>query len=269
MLRNAVIGALLLGSLSASAYSADKPYAGYLTPGEFDVTTVLEPAPRDGDPRYDADRRIFVATRALLGTPRGALATSDVDYSAPAMMRDFSCAVGISLTPQAAPAVLRVIARAGVDTGAQTNLAKNFYRRQRPYRIDKGAVCQPRSELADSYDYPSGHTTWGWTWALLLTELAPDRAQQILHRGRAYGESRFVCGAHNESAVEAGMASASATLSLVRAKPTFKVDLEAARRELAALRSDPAVARPGGCAAEEALIATPVIPVVPGRGSRR
>ncbi|WP_375398790.1 phosphatase PAP2 family protein [uncultured Sphingomonas sp.] len=262
MRRNVLICAVLLASLSTSALPADRQYAGYLAPGAFDVSTVLEPAPREGDPRYEADRRIFIATRALLKTPRGALATSDVDYSPSAMMRDFSCAVGVSLTPQNAPGVLRVIARAGIDTGAQTNLAKKFYKRSRPYLIDQGAVCQPTSELTDSYDYPSGHTTWGWTWALLLTDLAPDRAQQILHRGRAYGESRFVCGAHNESAVEAGMASASATLAIVRTRPMFRTDLEAARSELAALRSDPTAAKPAGCAAEEALIAEPVMPVL-------
>ncbi len=262
MLRKVLFSAVFLAGLSTSASSADRPYAGYLTPGEFDVTTVLEPAPRKGDPRYEADRQIFKATRILLKTPRGALATSDVDTSPAALMRDFSCAVGVSLTPQNAPAVLRVVARAGIDTGSQTNLAKNFYKRSRPYLIDKGAICQPASQLADSYDYPSGHTTWGWTWAFLLADLAPDRAQQILHRGRAYGESRFVCGAHNESAVEGGMASAGATLTLVRTKAAFRTDLDAARSELAALRSDPAAARPSGCAAEESLIAERVMPAL-------
>jgi acid phosphatase (class A) len=264
MLRKVLIGALLPIGLSTSASSADRPYAGYLTPGEFNVTTVLEPAPRKGDPRYETDRQIFKATRVLLKTPRGALATSDVVTSPAALMRDFSCAVGVSLTPQNAPAVLRVVARAGIDTGSQTNLAKNFYKRSRPYLIDEGAICQPASELADSFDYPSGHTTWGWTWAFLLADLAPDRAQQILHRARAYGESRFVCGAHNESAVEGGMASASATLTLVRTKMAFKTDLEVARSELAALRSDPSAAKPSGCAAEETLIAERVMPALSG-----
>lgn len=262
MPRLAIVSAILL-AVVAGAAPAQKQYAGYLTPSELDVTTIIEPAPREGDPRYDTDRKIFKATRELLKTPRGALATRDADYSPPALMRDFSCAVGVSLTPQSAPAVLRVVGRAGIDTGTQTNLAKNFYKRSRPYRIDEGEICQPKSELADSFDYPSGHTTWGWTWALILTDLAPDRAMQILTRGRAYGDSRFVCGAHNESAVEAGMASASATLALVRTKPAFKTDLEAARTELAALRANPASARPQGCDAEQALIAERVMPALP------
>lgn len=258
------VSAIFAIAIAVPGQSAQQ-YNGYLTLGEFDVSTVVEPSPRPGDPRYDTDRKIFKATRPLLNTPRGALATRDADFSVPAMMRNFSCAVGVELTPQNAPAVLRVIGRAGLDTSAQNSLAKNFYKRARPYRIDKGDICQPKAELGESFDYPSGHTTWGWTWALLLTELAPDRAQAILNRGRAYGESRFVCGAHNESAVEAGMASASATLAVVRTKPAFKADLENARRELSALRADPATPKPKQCDTERALIAERVMPSLTNR----
>ena len=262
----AVLAAAAL-SLATAAYSAEKAYAGYLTPGEFDVTTVILAAPQKGDARYESDRAIFKGTRHMQGTARWQLATTDADYSAPALMRDFRCAVGVALTPENAPKVLRVIGRAGVDTSSQTRIAKDFYKRLRPYRIDQGDICQPKQELGNSFDYPSGHTTWGWTWAFILADLAPDRALPILKRGRAYGESRFVCGAHNESAVEAGMASASATLALVRTKPAFRSDLEDARAELAALRADPSAAKPQGCDAEAALIDRPV--VIPSAKARR
>lgn len=94
---------------------------------------------------------------------------------------------------------------------------------------------------------------------MILAELAPDRAQAIFTRGRAYGESRFVCGAHNQSAVEAGFISASTTMALVRTKPAYKADLEEARSELAGLRANPATPKPQGCEAEAALTAMPVI----------
>ncbi len=99
----------MVAGLSAATRSArPNDPKGYLAPGEFDVTHVLEPAPRPGDPRYKTDREIFRATRKLVGTPRYALATSDVDYSPPAMLRDFSCSAGVVLTPQNAPALTTV-----------------------------------------------------------------------------------------------------------------------------------------------------------------
>lgn len=238
---------------------AQQARSGYLPSGTLDIIQVLSPAPQKGDARYEADRAVFKATRHWQGTPRWDLATRDVQTSPAAMAGDFSCALDVVLTPQNAPLTMAAIAKAGVDTGSQSGAAKNFFKRLRPYQIDEGATCQPPEELKGSYDYPSGHTTWGWTWALLLAELAPDRATPILARGRAYGESRLVCGAHNMSAVEAGRTTASATLAAAHAQPAFLDDLAKARTELTALRSDPARAKPQGCSAEAALVATPIL----------
>lgn len=216
--------------------------AGFLTPGTFDVTRVIEPAPRRGDPRDQADRRTFRATRALRGTPRWQLAASDVETSPAAMMRKFSCAAGIELTPQNAPKLADLVRRASLDTVGQTSAAKDRFARARPFTIDRGPICQPISALRDrrtgriSYDYPSGHTTLGWTWALVLTAALPDRGQDILARGRAYGESRMICGAHNRSAVEAGLQSATATMAVVATTPAYQAALAAVRDELSGLQ---------------------------------
>jgi acid phosphatase (class A) len=181
------------------------------------------------------------------------------------MLQDFSCAMGIVLTPENVPHLAQVAQRAAIDAAAQAGKAKEVYRRERPYVIDDGPTCQAPEELLDprehraSYDYPSGHSTWGWTWALILASAAPDRAQQILERGRAYGESRVVCGVHNQSAVEAGMLAASATMAVVQTKPAYQADLSAAERELADLRAGNGKI-PDGCAAEAALLAERVLP---------
>jgi acid phosphatase (class A) len=262
--QSALLILVITATASVPASSAEKA-TGYLTPHEFDVTSVLEPAPRPGDPRYDTDRKIFRATRKFVDSDRWKLATSDADYAVPALLRDFSCAVGVDLTPKRAPRLVALMQRAGADTGGETSHAKDVLERQRPFMIDHGPVCQPTAELYNqkhgrmSYDYPSGHTTWGWTWAIVLTSIAPDRAQQILERGRAYGESRFICGAHNESAVEAGIQSASATMALVSTKPAYQTDLNAARTEIAALRNGGAPAAQG-CDAEAALLRERVMP---------
>jgi acid phosphatase (class A) len=251
--------ALALGAaLLATGLAAEKPH-GYLADGAFDILAVLPPAPVKGDARYKADRTIFKQTRAMIGSPRYLLATSDANYKQPALMADFSCAVGVALTPEDAPHTKALVDRAAVDTGKQTGIAKNFYKRLRPFQIDKGDICEPKAGLIDSYDYPSGHTTLGWTWALVLADALPDRATAILARGRAYGDSRFICGAHNESAVEGGKLSAGATMAVVRTTPAYQADLAAARSELQALQSDPASAKPTGCDTEAKLVAQRVL----------
>ncbi len=261
MTRLPLLLAVTLASLGAVAGAQQVlGPAGYLKPGAFDVLAILPPAPKSTDPRGIADRAIFKATRALQGSPRWALATNDVKSAPADLFRDFSCAMGIVLTPENAPRTAALLRHAMVDTSRQTNGAKTFYKRQRPFLIDRGPICQPAAEVADSYDYPSGHTTAGWTMATLLAEIASDRATALLARGRAYGESRIVCGVHNASAVEAGRLSASSTLTAMQGDPAFTADLAAARREIAALRHDAGTAKPDAalCTGEAALVAQPL-----------
>lgn len=241
--------------------SSGRQGATYLTPGVVDILAIVPPAPVSSDPRYESDRAIFRATRRFEGSPRWDLATNDAQYGAAVMLKTFSCALGVSLTPDKAPHLIAMLTKAGRDTQRETNVAKKFYRRLRPFLIDDGKTCQNPGELKDSFDYPSGHTTGGWTWALVLADVAPDRASQILARGRAYGESRIVCGAHNNSAVEAGRLSATVTMSFVHNTKAYAADLQATRREFAALRkTSPA---PAQCEAEADLVKLNIYAPVP------
>ena len=105
MTRLPLIIAITLASLGAvaGAQQALGP-AGYLNPGAFDVLAVLPPAPKPSDPRGIADRAIFKATRALEGSPRWAMATNDVKLAPADLFRDFSCSMGIAMTPKKRPA---------------------------------------------------------------------------------------------------------------------------------------------------------------------
>jgi acid phosphatase (class A) len=197
---------------------------------------------------------VFRETRALAGSPRWQLATADVVLTVPAMLANFSCAVGVTLTPANAPRTTALLTRLQGDSRQAVNAPKDLYRRQRPFLIDPGATCQPAESLRSSFDYPSGHTTWGWSIALVLAEAAPAQASAILTRGRSYGESRIVCGAHNASAVEAGRTTASALVARLHGVPEFRNDVAAARSELSALRASRSTLDAAQCAALDALI---------------
>jgi acid phosphatase (class A) len=248
--------ALLLVFVICAGFSAGAQPAipGYIGKSSFDVSSVLTPAPQPESDRYEADRRIFASTRSLQGSQRWSMAINDVQTRPDDMARDFSCAAGRPLSSRLTPHLIALMTRAAADTGAETGIAKRHFKRLRPFQIDPGPICQAESDLADSYDYPSGHTTLGWTWATILAELLPDRATAILARGRAYGESRVVCGAHNASAVEAGRLSAAATLSVVRASPAYQADFRAVRRELNASRHSQSLAEQQQCKDEAALV---------------
>jgi acid phosphatase (class A) len=245
-------GALLLACIAAAQVQPSGYLPGALSP---DTVEILPPAPVDGSAADRADRAIFKLTRKLEGTPRWTLAKNDVDSSIPATMTDFSCAVGVTLNAQNAPAISTLLRKVGPNVAAAVNPPKEFYKRLRPYLVAKGDICVPRSDaLARNFDYPSGHAAWGWTVGLVLAELAPDRSAPILSRARAFGESRVVCGVHNASAIEGGRTAASSLNAVLNSDATFRADMDAARTELAALRGS-AADRPQACPAEAALTA--------------
>jgi len=54
----------------------------------------------------------------------------------------------------------------------------------------------PIENLVNSPSYPSGHATYGFTGAVMLAILVPERYQQMIVRGAEYGNDRIILGAH-------------------------------------------------------------------------
>lgn len=233
---------------------------GFTTGGAYlsaqttpDGIRILPPPPQPGGPVATADRQVFAATRRLQGSPRWQVATSDVDTGT---FEHFACALGVTLTAKTAPALARLLDRAG--TAGVVDPAKRRYHVSRPYLGTTAPICQAKTtHLAQNGDYPSGHAANGWMEALILAELAPDRATEILARGRAFGESRLICGAHSLSAVEAGWLAGAAATAALHGSAAFRADLEAARDEMTRVRKSAPAPDALACRAEAAALATP------------
>lgn len=230
---------ILVAAALAPAMAHAEVGKGYFEPGQqLDARVFLPAAPSAGSARDEADRRTFRETRALEGTSRWDLAIADVPISTDDLIKIFECALGAPISPAAVPRLWTIIDRLAVDGDGVVGPAKVSFARRRPSANDPGAVCQSREALDHSFDYPSGHATYGWLVGLLLAELAPDRATALLTRARAYGESRIVCGAHNASAVDAGVMTGSAMLAALHGSAAFRDDMEVARRELTLARAE-------------------------------
>ena len=248
-MRNFAIGvivaaALLPGGFAAAqqpsptaAPPAPPPYRGFVAKDMHPDTRLIVPPPRGADDRRDnRDRHVFRTTRKIEGSERWELAKRDIPYSIAAMLKNFSCAAAIDLTPENAPKLADLLTRVGADAVVQLNLAKDHFKRKRPYFVDEGQVCAPRTASLDgSFDYPSGHTSWGWTIGLILAELLPDHTTEILMRARSFGESRVICGVHNASAIEAGRTLGSIVVARLHGSAEFRAALEQVRMEVNAL----------------------------------
>ncbi|WP_245447151.1 phosphatase PAP2 family protein [Methylobacterium sp. 17Sr1-1] len=253
-LRAPLVLALALAAGTAAAEPAPRPY---LKDGALDAGAILPPPPKPGSAGHASDAATYAATRALAGSPRWYLATSDVPSGVGALLDDFSCAAGRRLDPAGLPALAALLARARRDVVAQVRDAKARFARPRPHLGNDAPLCVDRSEALDrSFAYPSGHATEGWTFGLVLAALMPERAAPLLARARIYGESRTVCGVHWASDVEAGRMTGSALFAALVGDPAFRADLDRARDELATAPVGPAP-EPAACAREAAAVSTP------------
>ncbi len=217
---------------------------------------LIPPPPEPGSAAFALDVEVAQNTFALRDTPRFALAGADFELNVAHFVKVFSCALNTQITPDNAPYLYNLLSRSFTDIGGSTYAAKNHYKRTRPFQYNHEplAVPEARAFLEKDASYPSGHSALGWGFALILTELAPDRENEILARGRAFGESRIVCNHHWFSDVVWGRFMGAATVARLHADPTFLADLEAAKAEFAALRAK-GVPPVGDCQAEAAALA--------------
>lgn len=234
---------------------------GYLTPAQLpDSLALLPPPPAPGSIAQAADDASFHQLAALRSTPRGELAHQDAQLKFPAAAQAFACALGVPVSTQGTPHLEMLLRRTLTDAGRATYKAKDHYRRTRPFVAFGQPSCTPQEEgyLAKDGSYPSGHSAVGWAWALVLTELAPDRADALLQRGRAFGQSRGICGVHWRSDIEAGRLVGAATVARLQADAVFKAQLTLARTEVAQARQrgvTPGAHCPAQAAAQGASVA--------------
>lgn len=211
---------------------------GYLPPDQMpNSLLLLPPPPEEGSAAYALDMEIAAKYVALEDEDRKAQAAIDANLHFPEATEAFNSVLDVKISEASTPMVYMIMRRTLADAGLSTYAAKDHYQRIRPFMINESPTCAPEDEeyLRNDGSYPSGHTAAGWAWALILTELFPDQADVILERGKQFGISRNVCNVHWHSDVIAGRMMGAAAVARLHANADFLIDMEAAKKELAAL----------------------------------
>lgn len=228
---------------------------GYLPAGAAPNSLLLNPAPpAPGSAAKARDEEAAKAAVALRGSPRWQQATIDAELFSPNSVGVFSCAAGIPIGPSTTPKLTALLRKMGPDLALAVYPTKKKYMRPRPFMENGQPTCTPKDEqmLRNDGSYPSGHSALGFGWSLALAEVIPDRAAELVARGRAFGDSRRICNVHWLSDIEEGRLVATAVVARLNAEPAFRADVEAARAEVDALRNN---APAPDCALENAALA--------------
>ncbi|MGO2202631.1 acid phosphatase [Pseudomonas helleri] len=210
---------------------------GYLNPADLPLRlTLLGAPPKPDSAALARDEEARRAALALRGTAREALAATDAELSFPGPANTFSCAMGTQISEKTTPHLYTLMQRTLTDAGGSTYAGKNAYNRTRPFVVHDEGTCRKDMEplLRTDGSWPSGHSAAGWAWGLILAEVNPARATELMTRGLAYGQSRVICNAHWQSDVDAGRIMGAATVASLHSNPAFLKDLAAAKEEIQA-----------------------------------
>lgn len=224
------------------------PELFFLIEGETANSLELLPPPPDAaSVQFLYDKARYDWGKSIRKTPRGEQAFQDARVSGDGVPKAFSEAFGIDITPENTPEIYKLVLGMREDAGdLSTREAKNYYNRMRPYAFFGEDTCNPeqQAELSTNGSYPSGHTAIGWATALVLSEINPDRIDEIMDRGFQMGESRVICGYHFQSDVDAGRIVSAAAVARLHADDGFNKQLDKAKKEFAKLKKEGKV-KPG------------------------
>lgn len=136
---------------------------------------------------------------------------------------------GFDLAKLPKTAALFAIVRAEEKSAAK--LAKTYFLRNRPWTQDPALKTCTRSDAPPS-SYPSGHATMGYSMAVVLAAMAPDKGPALLKRAQSYAENRLACGVHYRSDIVAGQVLGTVVAEELLLNPAFRQAFEAAKVEL-------------------------------------
>ena len=199
-----------------------------------DSVALLPPPPAEGSIAYELDKEINRKSFSLRGSPRWDMAADHLNELIPDSIDAFYCSLNAQITEDETPYLYALLFRT-FDDITFTQLATNYkYNRPRPFFVNNEPKCV-RQKRGYYESYPSGGAAAFWAMALILSEIAPERSDDIFARGRAFGQSYVICNDRWQSDVNEGRVIGSIVVARLHALPEFQEYIEAAKLELAAV----------------------------------
>ena len=206
----------------------------FLTVDEVPTASKFLPLPPDPTKAtFENDRIRYEWGKTMRDTERGKQAAQDAAITLEYFAKIFSEPFGITISEENTPEIWKLLNRVLETARICSRKSKGRIMRTRPFVQFNEPTPVPKDEkiLKNSSSYPSGHTTRGWTIALVLAEINPARQDEILKRGYEYGESRVIVGFHYQSDVDAARVISSTLVNRLHANENFVQQLQKAKKE--------------------------------------
>jgi acid phosphatase (class A) len=189
------------------------------------IIGVLSPPPKDGSPEQQAE----IAKLLDLQKNRTPQDVERAEKNSHLTGFLFADVLGDWFNAKDLPLTAKLMTDVGHEAGAVDSAAKDKFKRDRPF------VGEPRLHptlQAAGYSYPSGHSTAGMTYALILAEMFPEHRDALIAKGTQVGDDREVAGVHYPSDVAGGRKIAAEIAKRLLADPQFHAEMEKAIDEV-------------------------------------
>ena len=226
---------VVCGTLMVFAGQDEQNGHAYFKQSELpNMVNFLPPPPEFESSRFAADQTQYLwGIKQRQDPERAAMAIRDAVYGMQTIIDEYCPILGLEITKEGTPELYTLLQDVGATCDSISDRAKQEYKRTRPFVYYNRQTLVPEQEEShiNNGSYPSGHTVLGWTMALLLSDINPAVAEQLLARGYEYGQSRVIAGYHWQSDVDAGRLGASVLYAKLQGNERFREQLAKAQQE--------------------------------------
>ena len=238
-----MVAVAMMTVVSVYAQDDEQVVDAYFTTDEMPDMMVFLPGPPDSTSvAFMNDVARYYWGKEMRKDPeRAAEALRDAVYGLETILTEFEEAFGMKVSQEETPEIYKVLLEGTATCDSICTIPKRSYMRRRPFMVFNEPTLYPEDDeaLRKNGSYPSGHTLLGWSAALLMMEINPDRATEIMARGYRYGENRLVVGAHWQSDTDAARLAASVAYARLHTSERFLEQMKKARAEFQALQTVP------------------------------
>ena len=221
MSRSAPIVLLLLG-LSMPAQ------AEFISPAQVDLLALMPPPPAEGSARAQMDFDEAWMTQAAANADVRAEARADVEET---VFRFGGGLFGDKFTKENLPKAAAFFPKVLADGNAVVDHVKDVWGRARPCQAHADRI-EALLPCPKSASHPSGHATFAYEMAVLLSNIVPEKRAELFDRAGIYAQHRVIVGAHYPSDIEAGHLVGTVTAYAMMQNPAFQQEFAAVKTEI-------------------------------------
>jgi len=216
----AILALSLIGPALAETTFASK--------ANVDLARVLPPPPAEQSEEQKRDLQAVLDAQAKRSAEQTAASQKESDLT----VFQFASVLGSGFSAEKLPKTATFFGHVYEDSIDILGAAKAKWKRPRPF-VNNTEV-QPAGEKPKSASYPSGNSLLGYVYAIILTDILPEKHDEIFAKGLQIGDARVVAGVHYPTDVAAGRLAAVEIASAIARSPAYGAEFEAAKAELRA-----------------------------------